>query len=91
MLLGALEKLIIIVIHNAVNLMRSAVLAVGIFSSAASLAILLVATTVYVFVRGVKNMSSFMSENPVNLVGTPYTIAVLHVHRSATTCIRKMK
>ena len=29
-------------------------------------------------------MSNFMSENPVNLIGPPTVIAVLHVQRSAT-------
>ncbi len=84
-LLGVLAKVAqIIGVHNAATLRRSAGLAVGIFSGAASLAIPLVALTICVFVRSIKNMSNFVSENPVNLIGTPTVIAVLHVQRSAT-------
>ena len=66
MLLGVLAKVPNIAAHNAASLRRSAGLAVGIFSSAASPAIQWGALTPAVFVRSIKNMSSFMTENPVN-------------------------
>ncbi len=91
MLLGVLAKVPSTASHNAASLRRSAGLAVDICSSAASPAIQWGAPTIIVFVRSIKNMSSFMSENNVNPIGPPTVIAVLHVCRSATKIgIREM-